>query len=366
MDEDGVWGMHSALGLSATEDTISAVLVDVDDDAGSVSPLEERSVQLPAVGSGAIGDAVAAAIGVMKLRAARSELPVGVVGVAYESERQRAAIERAIAGQGINGVRLVWSQSPLLDREFDVATAAAVWAAGEARAGGGFGDSAATTVVVPIPIAVPPLVSKWRNLPRSLVVATVAATVLGGSVASAIALGALGNSSERVVQVGAAPATSSAPATTTQSAVVPVTASLQSAPVVDETTVDYVPPARPQSQVEPMLPSPAPASAAVAPSAVDTDAAPVSSAPTPTPLPAVTIPSGNAAGAGSGSDSGPRATTTTTTITVTATTSPVPVTTTPIEPTTTEVEPSEPPPPGDDDDHDGHDDHDGRDGHNSP
>lgn len=359
--------MHSALGLSATEDTISAVLLDVDDDAGSVSPIEERSVQLATAGSGAVGDAVAAAIGVMKLRAARSEQPVGVVGVAYQSEVQRTAIERAISSQGINGVRLVWSESPVLDRGFDIATAAALWATDEARAAGGLNDAGAA-LVVPVPIVVPPFASRWRNLPRSLVVAAVAATVLGGSVASAIALGAIGGQQEPVVQVGAASSGSTANASPAASgAASSARASVATeAPEVDETTVAYVPPARPESQAEPIPPAPAvvpepPATVAAPPPASAAEApAGTSSA---TRVPAVTPPAGNTSGSGGSGGSGPRATTMT----------PIPTTTT--TPSTTTVEPTtttstsdggDPPGPtsdngggtgdnGDGDNHDGHD-----------
>ncbi|WP_066911320.1 hypothetical protein [Millisia brevis] len=335
--------MHSALGLSATEDTISAVLLDVDVDAGSVSPIEERSVQLAATGSGAVGDAVAAAIGVMKLRAARSEQPVGVVGVAYESELQRSAIEHAISSQGINGVRLVWSESPVLDRGLDVATAAAIWAADEARAAGGFTDAGAA-LVVPVPIVVPPFASRWRNLPTSLVVATVAATVLGGSVASAIALGALGGQQEPVVQVGAASTAATANASPAASTVASsARASVTEAPQLDETTVAYVPPARPESQAEPIPPAPAvvpepPATVAAPPPASAAEApAGTSSA---TRVPAVTPPDGNSSGSGGSGGSGPRATTTTPIPTTTTST-----TTTTVEPTTTTSDSGEPPGP---------------------
>lgn len=370
--------MHSALGLSATEDAISAALVDVGDDDGSISIIEERSVQLTDAGSGAVGDAVAAAIGVMRLRAARSELPVDVVGVAYESERQRAAIERAVASQGIGGVRLVSSDSEQLDHGLDdhglddhgldLATAAALWAFRDKRAFGGVDDSgiAATVVAVPTPTLTPTpppsLASRWRNLPRSLVVATAAMTVLGGSVASAIALGALEGTQEPVARVEAAPSIESTTAPTTAAAGTSTgRAAASPASEVDETTVAYVPPARPESQAEPMPPVPEPPVSGPRPPA---GAAGPERTTTGARVPSVSLPSGNTGGSGGGGGGGgaggPGPLTTTTpgadpsdpplppseTSTETET-----ETSTETEPPTTASEPSDPPPA---DDREGH------------
>ncbi|MGB7365030.1 MAG: hypothetical protein WA931_18545 [Rhodococcus sp. (in: high G+C Gram-positive bacteria)] len=125
--------MHIALGVSATSDTVTAALVDVE--LPQLGPVDERVTSVSAA-VGDVGAAVATAIGVMRLRAARADLAVADPAVVLSNPELRNSVSRALRDQQIFGAVLLDADD--VDPAFDPAVAAAIWAhtaAAEAETG---------------------------------------------------------------------------------------------------------------------------------------------------------------------------------------------------------------------------------------
>ncbi|WP_315771632.1 hypothetical protein [Rhodococcoides kroppenstedtii] len=94
--------MHIALGVVVDEDSVTAALVDVD--LPQLGPVDERTTRL---GDGDVGDAVAAAIGVMSLRAKRADLGVHRTAVALGDPSLWHSVSRALEHHLLADVALV-------------------------------------------------------------------------------------------------------------------------------------------------------------------------------------------------------------------------------------------------------------------
>ncbi|MBY6361485.1 hypothetical protein [Rhodococcoides corynebacterioides] len=163
--------MHIALGVVVDEDSVTAALVDVD--LPQLGPVDERTTRL---GGGDVGDAVAAAIGVMSLRAKRADLGVHDTAVALADPSLWTSVSRALEHHLLTGVALVdldrlSAVDP--DGRYGAPVGAALWA-----------DRGAT-VAAPVEIAdapdAPPRTSPRRR-GMAVVGAGVAAAVIAASV----------------------------------------------------------------------------------------------------------------------------------------------------------------------------------------
>lgn len=163
--------MHIALGVVVDEDSVTAALVDVD--LPQLGPVDERTTRL---GDGDVGDAVAAAIGVMSLRAKRADLGVHRTAVALGDPSRWHSVSRALEHHLLADVALVdldslSSVDP--DGRYGAPVDAALWA--------DRGATVAAPVLIPdAPDAPPPASPRRRGM--AVVGAGVAAALIAASV----------------------------------------------------------------------------------------------------------------------------------------------------------------------------------------
>ncbi|MBT1191833.1 hypothetical protein [Rhodococcoides kroppenstedtii] len=163
--------MHIALGVVVDEDSVTAALVDVD--LPQLGPVDERTTRL---GDGDVGDAVAAAIGVMSLRAKRADLGVHRTAVALGDPSLWHSVSRALEHHLLADVALVdldslSSVDP--DGRYGAPVDAALWA--------DRGATVAAPVLIPdAPDAPPPASPRRRGM--AVVGAGVAAALIAASV----------------------------------------------------------------------------------------------------------------------------------------------------------------------------------------
>lgn len=163
--------MHIALGVVVDEGSVTAALVDVD--LPQLGPVDERTTRL---GDGDVGDAVAAAIGVMSLRAKRADLGVHRTAVALGDPSLWHSVSRALEHHLLADVALVdFDRLSAVDPDgrYDAPVDAALWA--------DRGATVAAPVLVPDAPDSPPHASPRRR-GMAVVGAGVAAALIAASV----------------------------------------------------------------------------------------------------------------------------------------------------------------------------------------
>ncbi|MBY6690714.1 hypothetical protein HQ313_13995, partial [Rhodococcus sp. BP-331] len=164
--------MHIVLGISATSDEVTAVLVDIE--LPRLGPVDERTTPMHTGSPAEVAEAVVTAIGVMRLRASRADLLVTDAAVVLDSPALREPVESALADGHVRDVVIVDAVD--IDPSLEPAVAVALWAdldAGDATTG-------------PIPVVLPePVDTSTRERRRGFAVvgAGVAAVVLAASFA---------------------------------------------------------------------------------------------------------------------------------------------------------------------------------------
>jgi hypothetical protein len=117
--------MDVVLGISAGLADVTATLVDPE--LPQLGAVDERITPLRPDSGMSVGDVVAAAVGVMSLRAERNDLRIRRTTVAYSSAAQRDSIVASFAAQKITGVALADASNPELDSTLATPVAVAVW-----------------------------------------------------------------------------------------------------------------------------------------------------------------------------------------------------------------------------------------------
>ncbi|WP_188546575.1 hypothetical protein [Rhodococcoides trifolii] len=196
----------------------------VDPELPQLGAVDERVTPLRPESGMSVGDVVAAAVGVMSLRAERNDLRIRRTTVAYSSAAQRDSIVSSFDAQKITGVALADASNPELDSTLATPVAVAVWGI----------QSADTTTFAAIKV---PRAQRQPDPSRrglALVAGGIAAAVVAGGVAVWAVAGTRGPES-----TGSSTPLTSETSTVAPTTTVPVPApALPPAPVAPPVTTD--------------------------------------------------------------------------------------------------------------------------------